>query len=155
MWELSRERQTNSLSQEVENNFYKRCAPDQRPVGLHPPSSDSGSEATPRSSSNTVKEEEDIDEKPRSPDLGKEAEDTVEGDAAEKSSQDKDSARKPKYDASLWRALHTTFFWKFWIGGLLKLFSGTYILRYDQAHYLNVLHQIRSRLLRRLSTRCC
>lgn len=130
LWELSRKRQTSSLSEEVEKNFYKRCAPDQRPVGLHPPSNDSGLEATPRSSSNIAKEDEDIDEKTQSPDLGKETEDTVEDGAPAKSSQDKDSGRKPKYDASLWRALHTTFFWKFWIGGLLKLFSGTYTFTY-------------------------
>lgn len=36
------------------------------------------------------------------------------------------SKSKPKYDASLIKALHTTFFWRWWIAGALKLASGAF-----------------------------
>ena len=54
--------------------------------------------------------------------------------APELESKDRESCRqesskptksKPKYDASLLKALHTTFFWRWWIAGALKLVSGT------------------------------
>jgi ATP-binding cassette subfamily C (CFTR/MRP) protein 1 len=34
----------------------------------------------------------------------------------------------PKYDESLVRALNQTFFWRFWISGILRLFSGTLLI---------------------------
>ena len=74
-----------------------------------------------------MKEEEEVDEKLGSPDPEK-------GDVEDDATQSKHkvtapegggrSSRKPKYDASLTRALHYTFFWRFWIAGILKLVSG-------------------------------
>lgn len=43
-----------------------------------------------------------------------------------KGASQKKSKSKPKYDASLLKALHETFFWRWWISGALKLASGTY-----------------------------
>lgn len=35
-------------------------------------------------------------------------------------------SKPPKYDASLVKALHATFFWRWWGAGALKFLSGTY-----------------------------
>ncbi|KAF7792646.1 hypothetical protein EIP86_003743 [Pleurotus ostreatoroseus] len=108
LWELSRQRQTDTLSQEVERNFYERCPPELRPVTLRP-------------ASNT----EDFDEKVSSTDLDKDAQPN-EHNAAAQHSHDEKHAPKKKYDASLTKALHKTFFWRIWIAGVLKLMSGPY-----------------------------
>ncbi|KAJ3537700.1 hypothetical protein NM688_g6639 [Phlebia brevispora] len=130
LWELARQRQTSTLSEEVERNFYERCAPDQRPLSFREPSGNpvDSSEPPLGSSSNTIKEDEDADEKVVTPDPEK-ASDGVDSVQDMKSSPvGKKSSKKTKekqFDASLVKALHKTFFWRFWIGGFLKLASDT------------------------------
>lgn len=75
-------------------------------------------------------------------------------DSPKAQSKSKSKSKKPQYDASLAKALHKTFFWRFWIAGTLKLLSGTQIF----SSYTNmsitdmgcVNFQIRLRQCRRL-----
>ncbi len=115
------------MSEQVERNFYARCSPEQRPVALHKsPVKGETSESVSRSVS-----DEDAEEKLRTPDIekGPELSSEIEEKAPEeKSRQDTTGkGKKPKYDASLLKALHNTFFWRWWIAGALKLFSGMHL----------------------------
>lgn len=123
LWELAKQRQTETLCKEIEDNFYERCPPDKRPVHYHEHDSE---DLRSRSPSGTYKGDEDIDEKVVSPDPNKTAdlESSLEGKTTASTTQQSAKA-KPKYDSSLVRALHKTFFWRFWAAGLLKLFSGS------------------------------
>ena len=73
---------------------------------------------------------EETDEKLVSPDPEKtaELESTLEDQPGRTTPASKSTDKQPKYDASLVWALHKTFFWRFWAGGLLKLFSGAFAL---------------------------
>lgn len=49
----------------------------------------------------------------------------IEGVTPEKSNaQPKSSDKQQKYDSSLLKAIHTTFFWSWWSSGIMKLLSG-------------------------------
>ena len=127
MWELTKQRQTETLCKEIEDNFYTRCPPEKRPVHYHnhdtaaTDSADFGS----RSPSGTFKGDEEIDEKVISPKPSKFAD--VESSLENKntgSATQQSATAGVIYDSSLVKALHKTFFWRFWIAGILKLLSG-------------------------------
>ncbi|KAJ7472999.1 ABC transporter type 1, transmembrane domain-containing protein [Mycena galericulata] len=95
--------------QNQRQNFYPRCPREQRPAYFH---GKSEGEVNTETASDGF-----LDEK--------------KGDASE--SKDKSTEtprrfwqRKPKkqFDSSLFRAVHNTFFWRIWTGGLFKLLSG-------------------------------
>ncbi|EKM53211.1 uncharacterized protein PHACADRAFT_259405 [Phanerochaete carnosa HHB-10118-sp] len=125
LWELPTERQTNNLSDELERNFYTRCPPEKRPVEFRDANANPSS-STARSS--TTVEQDDV---PKSSEKNAEDAEKFQPELesgvtpAGKGTSQKKSESKPTYDASLFRALHTTFFWRWWIAGALKLASDT------------------------------
>lgn len=142
LWNLARERQTDSLSAELEANFYARCPPEQRPHHYQEPYATGEPEpASRRSGSDTFEEDYEAEEKvkPVTPDPDKPESDDIAStvqeeviddqgkgkDGPKAQSKSKSKSKKPQYDASLAKALHKTFFWRFWIAGTLKLLSGT------------------------------
>ncbi|KIP09393.1 hypothetical protein PHLGIDRAFT_534837 [Phlebiopsis gigantea 11061_1 CR5-6] len=104
LWDLPIQHQTASLTDEIERNFYTRCSPDKRPVAFRNSDSDSSS-STPRPST-SAGDDEELKKGSSDPEKGK-------------------PKTNPKYDSSLVKALHVTFFWRFWGAGLLKLLSDT------------------------------
>lgn len=124
LWELPKERHTDSLTEEIERNFYARCPPEQRPKELRPQDPEDTRHSVPQpkkhreSGTDTLADDEIVDEKPR-PSMEK----TVDG-AVHLIKNDASTKSKPKYDSSLAKALHKTFFWRWWISGALKLFAG-------------------------------
>ncbi|KAG6813846.1 hypothetical protein H0H92_006790 [Tricholoma furcatifolium] len=102
LWELPDERLAAKITDELEKNYYLRCPPADRPSAFR--STVPGTV----SKSNT-----DIDEKDGLDSKGTPA--TIE--AA--------TNRQPKYDSSLFKALHATFMKRIWISGVLYLFAST------------------------------
>lgn len=96
----------------MEQRFYARCPPEQRP----------------RVPSQNIKDVEDLG----TPTIIEAPEDTkAPGDIdSEKGTESKNDVEDPKenkkYDSSLLKALHSTFFWSWWGSGLLKLVSGSF-----------------------------
>jgi hypothetical protein len=114
LWELPPASLTASITEAVESNFYSRCDPHNRPHHLREKLLDPKEISV---SSASTKEGEALgDPEKITPHLG--------------DHKHRDSwfrRRKPegpKYDASLVRALHETFFIRIWIAGALKLCSG-------------------------------
>jgi ATP-binding cassette, subfamily C (CFTR/MRP), member 1 len=127
LWELPTDRQTASLSDEVERNFYARCPPEKRPIEFQ--NIDTQASSSSNRTSATI--DEDVPDKSEKvatdpekfpPDL-KDDDVKITKQKTSKSSKSKANS-KPKHDASLLKALHTTFFWRWWIAGALKLISG-------------------------------
>jgi ATP-binding cassette, subfamily C (CFTR/MRP), member 1 len=125
LWDLPDSRLTSSLATEVEENFYARCPPEKRPEFY-------GSRSSPSAS---PKDEETVSELITPLPLD---DDTCEKkDGQEETYNPKkswfqmkpktfktDSEGNRKYDSSLLKALHRTFFVRWWTGGLLVLIAG-------------------------------
>ncbi|KAF7982734.1 hypothetical protein HWV62_26606 [Athelia sp. TMB] len=118
LWELPPDQLTASLSTEVERNFYARCPPEKRPAQYHTQTTAADSS----SSSDTHVDDEKA----------------AEGAHAESSTQkkrsrfdrkpktfEKDEDGKTKYDSSLMKAVHRTFFVQWWTAGLLLFIGNT------------------------------
>ncbi|KAJ7607370.1 multidrug resistance-associated ABC transporter [Roridomyces roridus] len=97
LWELPPHRLTAQAAETLESNFYLRCPPDQRPSAFR----DADAEAEEETTTEKQEDEKELGRKP--------------------------SRRNPnkKYDSSLFKAVHKTFFWRIWLGGILKLLSDT------------------------------
>ncbi|KAF9466028.1 multidrug resistance-associated ABC transporter [Collybia nuda] len=110
LWELPPEKLTTSITDEVESNFYARCEPHTRPRSLRT-SEDSGEQFSPSSTKDGG--DEPISEKPQP--------------QPSKSwfSFSKKKKAKPKYDGSLFLAIHRTFIVRIWLAGILKLCADT------------------------------
>lgn len=105
----------------MEINFYGRCSPEQRPVTLRGKFPDA-KEDEDSVKVDTVEDKLGADEKSAE---GSSTPPIVDGQVPRNySSKPKKGSKKPIYDASLVKALHTTFFIRWWTSGLLKLFSG-------------------------------
>jgi ATP-binding cassette, subfamily C (CFTR/MRP), member 1 len=123
LWDLPDSRLTSSLATEVEENFYARCEPDKRPEFY-------GSRSSP---STSPKEEETVPELKtplRSDDDSEKGQKETSQPNRKSWFQMKpktfktDSEGNRKYDSSLLKALHRTFFVRWWTGGLLVLIAG-------------------------------
>jgi ATP-binding cassette subfamily C (CFTR/MRP) protein 1 len=109
LWELPTDDQTFNISNQLEANFYKRCALEKRPRLNR---TDVESDTPSRSGTPEKATEEIIPEKSS-------------GDAVTDSKPKRKGKKKvPVYDESLPKALHETFFYRFWLAGFLKLTSG-------------------------------
>ncbi|KAJ7459489.1 multidrug resistance-associated ABC transporter [Mycena galericulata] len=108
LWELPDWRLTDQTTDALEAKFYPRCPPHQRPAHFH------GDDAVTETASDVS-----VDEK--------KGDDEKNGDASKPETPRRFWQRKPKkkYDSSLFRAVHNTFFWRIWTGGLFKLLSDT------------------------------
>jgi ATP-binding cassette subfamily C (CFTR/MRP) protein 1 len=100
LWEFPKNLQTSSIASEVEANFFQRCPPEQRPSFLRP---DNPHSLSP-------------------PPYDEDAAKGVDLESNPKGGQRK--GKKVVYDSSLVKALHQTFFYRWWFAGLLKLCSG-------------------------------
>ncbi|KAI0795014.1 multidrug resistance-associated ABC transporter [Abortiporus biennis] len=129
LWQLPTKRLTTNLTDRVEKNFYARCAPEKRPLfmrereNLVDPQTEASSAteiveetSKPYLSTDPEKASTSIDGSPR---LGIPA-----TDKKGRKQQHKPPGQ-PQYDASLLKALHTTFFYRWWGAGIFKLCSDT------------------------------
>ncbi|KAJ7457054.1 multidrug resistance-associated ABC transporter [Mycena latifolia] len=107
LWELPESRLTATTTDALEANFYPRCPPEQRPSAFRGTSNETIAETE---SAESVKEKKGNDSKEESPEKPK-----------------RFWHRKPKkqFDSSLSLALHRTFLFRIWSGGILKLLSDT------------------------------
>ena len=110
LWELPQPRHTDTITANVERNFYSRCSPDKRPAFMRPlpsdmPLSDLNIDKT--ESINVLSEEE----KPGNVKPSKPKKTT----GTEKSGE--------KHDESLFKALHHTFFKRIWFSAVLSVAS--------------------------------
>lgn len=112
LWQLPPERLTESLSDNIERNFYERCPPPKRPLFLRDVLD------TPEEK---IAEAEKID---HSEMQQQDAESTIKGDA--QSAQSRPPVKKRKYDESLIKAFNKTFFTNWWTAGILRLTAGTF-----------------------------
>ena len=108
LWELPQTRHTDTITADVERNFYSRCPPNKRPAHMHRLTSDTslselGPELRKTDSLRPVSEEKD--DKPGN----------VEPSETEQTA---------KYDESLFKALHRTFFKRIWASAFLLVISG-------------------------------
>ncbi|KAJ6578750.1 multidrug resistance-associated ABC transporter [Mycena vulgaris] len=103
LWELPSSRLTAATTDALEANFYPRCPPEQRPSAFRSKSNESVAETA---SNESVKEKNNTDAKAKPKRFWH---------------------RKPKkeFDSSLFLALHRTFLYRIWSGGLLKLLADT------------------------------
>lgn len=93
-WKLPDQRLTQTLTEELEKNFYARCPPEKRPVFTQEiPVEGHDDQSTSRDNGGKIQSQED-------------------------------KSKAPKYDASLVKAIHATFFWHWWGAGALKFCSG-------------------------------
>jgi ATP-binding cassette subfamily C (CFTR/MRP) protein 1 len=100
LWDLPDDSTTFSITNKVENFFYRRCPPEKRPPAL-------------RARSKQDHEEETVDQEQQS------------GDSATESKTNAKSRNKKKvYDSSLPKALFYTFSYEWCMSGALKLISG-------------------------------
>ena len=113
-WQLPNQRLTSSLTADLEKNFYARCPPEKRPIFIH---EGSAKETDDQSTTSGSKESHS-------------AEDKEKGDTKVES-----NSKPPKYDASLVKAIHTTFFWRWWAAGALKFCSGMLTYFYSLLPY--------------------
>lgn len=109
---------TSTLTEAVEHNFYIRCPPEKRPEFR-------------RTETTVGKEREARSESPESPspsvgDKGKQGDEKRRTWFEQKPKQfETDSAGQKIYDSSLAKALHRTFFLRWWTAGFLKLVADT------------------------------
>ncbi|KAL6300347.1 multidrug resistance-associated ABC transporter [Sparassis latifolia] len=134
LWQLPSSRLTGSLGDEVERNFYARCAPEQRPIFLRDAlaasevertdsRSDNVSSTASRTQDNTIEDEKNISEEKVDPD--EKVLEVEQGQSGKDRAKPTEEDKSKKYDGSLLRALHYTFFWRWWIGGILTLLAST------------------------------
>ncbi|KAG5645383.1 hypothetical protein DXG03_006336 [Asterophora parasitica] len=104
LWELPPAQLTATTTDAVEAHFFARCEPEKRPRFMQEKPSDvvSLSSSATKNDENAAGNKQTYNEEKAAPTSGK----------------------KPKYDSSLFLALHRTFFLRIWIAGILKLFGG-------------------------------
>lgn len=121
LWQLPDDKLTANLSKELEVNFYARCAPEKRPPHIRPAKTTTDADDTGLAKETSLTDPEKDVEKGEV----KEGEEESRDKKATGKRGAKGKGKEKKYDQSLLKALNTTFFWRFWSGGILKLFSDT------------------------------
>ncbi|KAK7052301.1 multidrug resistance-associated ABC transporter protein [Favolaschia claudopus] len=112
LWQLPQSRLTADTTDALEAFYYPRCPPEVRPKTYRGEASDSAVE-TESVPSATLEGEDSKESKVK---------DTS---PPEKPKQFWQRKPKPKYDSSLFKAVHRTFFYRIWFGGILKLGGDT------------------------------
>jgi ATP-binding cassette, subfamily C (CFTR/MRP), member 1 len=128
LWTLPNARLTSTLATEIEENFYARCPPELRPDLRHSQSSGpSVSAKKEETRSESVTPSTSVEDKEKRED---ELSDTTTKWWSWFQMKPKifktDSAGNKKYDSSLLKALHRTFFVRWWTGGILLLLAGEF-----------------------------
>ncbi|KAJ7172563.1 multidrug resistance-associated ABC transporter [Mycena filopes] len=107
LWELPESRLTGPTTDRLEANFYPRCTPEQRPSAFRARPDESSTETA-------------------SVDSGKENKGTSsKKDAPKKPTRFWQRKPKKEFDSSLFLAVHRTFRYRIWFGGVLKLLADT------------------------------
>ncbi|KDQ53927.1 hypothetical protein JAAARDRAFT_38897 [Jaapia argillacea MUCL 33604] len=123
LWDLPPRLVTHNLTEKLQTNFYDRCPPEKRPSFLR--HGHEGSQAETLSPRGSEEDGVDSEKGPHS----EEPESPVESKVTPKETRSKGRGKKgegkPKYDSSLLKALHTTFFWPWWAAGFCRLISDT------------------------------
>ncbi|KAF8884421.1 ATP-dependent bile acid permease [Gymnopilus junonius] len=151
-WELPRARLTATLSDEVENNFYRRCPPEKRPRSMK--LSDIGQASNDSNKHVSEKSEEELQDSAEKnveelggiehpadaltaestqtavpPDVdqlpGTKTKKKTDSKAWSCFGQRKKAVKKSVYDESLVKAIYRTFMVRIWFSGAMKLFSDT------------------------------
>ncbi|KAH9476201.1 ABC-type transporter cicA [Psilocybe cubensis] len=135
-WELPKARLTATITDDVERNFYARCPPEKRPRHIRARETTPGEKSveehggltppadilTAVSTQTTVPPDAELDkELAAKPSVIPPTRSFVKPWTW--FSRKKEA--KPEFDESLFKAIHTTFFVRIWVGGALKLFSDT------------------------------
>lgn len=133
LWQLPTPLLTKSVSAELEHNFYARCPPEKRSSAFRDHSTEHSNPATrvptPNEGEFESSQAEEMTEKKNSETEGKRSTDESDLEhGKQKPPSASSKSKQPKQDSSLLMALHTTFFWQWWISGLLKLASGMKII---------------------------
>jgi hypothetical protein len=119
LWELPHSRLTGTITDAVEANFYSRCEPEKRPRHLQ--EKFSGLDGRSKVSPSSTKEEDEAisisNPEKVDPDLPR-------SKWYRSWFRRTKNPRIRKYDASLTKTLHNTFFFRIWTAGVLKLLSG-------------------------------
>jgi hypothetical protein len=122
LWQLPDQKRTNTLATRVEANFYARVPPAERPAYLR----DFGSTVAAADVDGSVTDKgHDVDEK--DPERGLDTPDPKKDHARKPPFQRRPTGTtpmhkgEPKYDKSLLRALHASFWPRFWATGAAKL----------------------------------
>ncbi|PFH48819.1 hypothetical protein AMATHDRAFT_64587 [Amanita thiersii Skay4041] len=124
LWLLPDKFLTTNVTDKVEANFYSRCNPEKRPNGVREKLHIKGQGRTGTRDAGGEKMMQGAEyDKKTSGDLERLS--TVSEDKNTTSTSQKKQARGPKYDESLFKALHTSFVWKIWYAGILKLCADT------------------------------
>ncbi|KAF9500249.1 multidrug resistance-associated ABC transporter [Pleurotus eryngii] len=98
LWELPPNKRTAHLTELVQNIFYVRCPPDKRPNFFR--EDHGGDQGSGISSNGDATDEEKPNIKPK-------------------------ATKAPKYDSSLFKSLHSAFFYRWWIAGIFYLGADT------------------------------
>ncbi|KAJ3481401.1 hypothetical protein NLI96_g7684 [Meripilus lineatus] len=105
LWALPTKQLTENLTNDVEQRFYARCPPEQRPRVL-------SQNAVGTAAINNVTEDTNV--------AG-----GILSERGTANESDNEDSNNKRYDSSLLKALHSTFFWSWWGSGILKLVSDT------------------------------
>jgi hypothetical protein len=146
LWELPDHRLSSTLSTKLEQNFYSRCPPENRPrngpkSSPCPPSKDEGLRkcTTPSNSPPVAENEKKQDGTTKVSQTTK----SFLRDGMKASDLDDDDESKNKYDSSLLRALHKTFFVPWWTAGILVFISGALLPRHVKTFPFSLTRQHR------------
>lgn len=124
LWDLPNARLTSTLSTEVEENFYARCSPEKRPDFRRLQSLPSALPKEEETGSESIMPSTSIDNEKQG---GEKKIPQTKWSWFQKKPKifKTDSAGNIKYDASLLKALHRTFFIRWWTAGILSLIANT------------------------------
>ena len=128
LWELPQSRLTMTVTDDVESHFYLRCPPEKRPRYM---GDSSQADAEMEQYSDKMKLEQSFSEEMLTassthPSVRRESEPSKseEGLTPGMWFGREKKGGQPKYDESLFKAIHNTFFTRIWMAGVLKLASG-------------------------------
>jgi len=128
LWELPQSRLTMTVTDDVESRFYLRCPPEKRPPYVRD-SAQADVEMELYNDHKKLEEtfsEEMLTASSTHPSVRRESEPSKseEGLTAGMWFGREKKGGQPKYDESLFKAIHSTFFTRIWMAGVLKLASG-------------------------------
>ncbi|KAF7373650.1 Oligomycin resistance ATP-dependent permease YOR1 [Mycena sanguinolenta] len=139
LWQLPPSRLTGNTTDALEANFYPRCPPEVRPKAYRGDSATAATPTTPTPATAGRKSGSVADTASETVEAGgAHREKEAEADATRDADADgakpkqrrfwgktKEKKPKPEFDSSLFKAVHRTFFWRIWFGGVLKLIGDT------------------------------
>ncbi|KLO13407.1 multidrug resistance-associated ABC transporter [Schizopora paradoxa] len=114
LYTLPDRRHTHNLTDRIENSFYSRVPPKERPKGFVFGDEENDSVDHTNGANGASEKEKDVE-------VGS-SDDGREGKTAE-ATRGKKAAKK--YDSSLLHAIHSAFFWRWWYAGVMKLLADT------------------------------